>query len=175
MIETPRLRLRPLGHRDVHNIVVALNDWSVAQWLVRPPYPYCEADARDFISWARSIDDGSGLALAIADRANDALLGTVSIERQGSRAELGYWLASDAAGRGYATEAVAAVLQRFRKRFAHLIVFATIDPENQASARVLVKNGFSAVGGDRLAKPRKRGTSDVLLLELAPGDEAASL
>ena len=60
MIETARLRLRPGLDRDVKGLVAAMNDWSIAQWLIRPPYPYSEDDARRFIQWTLP-KDGVGL------------------------------------------------------------------------------------------------------------------
>ena len=111
MIETARLLLREVDEKDVPSIVAALNDWSVAQWLIRPPYPYRESDAHDFIRWTRAAgEDDFNAKFAIVDRATDALHGVVTIDPAQNRAELGYWLKASSAGQSYMSEAVKATL-----------------------------------------------------------------
>lgn len=64
-------------------------------------------------------------------------------------ANLGYWLASSAAGRGYMTEAVGAKLKfAFENLSLHRVEAATM-MGNQASMRVLEKSGFEAIGEAR--------------------------
>ena len=169
MIETRRLRLREPDEKDVPGFVEALNDWKVAQWLVRPPYPYRESDAHDFFRWARSSDEnGFNAKFVIADRATDELHGVVTIEPFKGRAELGYWLKSSSFGRGYMTGAVTALLRYARPALPSVVIYATIDPENRRSERVLVTSGFHVAGRYDMRTKRKRGTSEVLLFELGP-------
>jgi RimJ/RimL family protein N-acetyltransferase len=86
-IETPRLRLRPYQTTDIPVVVTALNDWSVAQWLARTPYPYAVDDAATFLAEAEAAHAAG--RFAIADRSSDALLGGIGIERLGGRTALG--------------------------------------------------------------------------------------
>jgi RimJ/RimL family protein N-acetyltransferase len=66
-------------------------------------------------------------------------------------AMIGYTLARENQGHGYAIEAVRAVLDwLFTVRKVHRVA-ATIDPENLASARVLERNGFRYIGTARSA------------------------
>ena len=61
-------------------------------------------------------------------------------------ANLGYWVASSANGRGYATSAVGATLDlAFGELGLHRVQAATL-PHNAASQRVLAKNGFERIG-----------------------------
>jgi len=53
----------------------------------------------------------------------------------------------EAWGKGYATEAARAVLKYLFQTFPHAIYFATVDPCNMASKRVLEKAGFTRAGG----------------------------
>jgi len=71
------------------------------------------------------------------------VLAQSSVEHR--RGEMGYVLARDVWGRGYATEAAAALLAYGFAAGLHRIG-ATCDPENAASARVLEKIGMSFEG-----------------------------
>ncbi|HEU4758052.1 MAG TPA: GNAT family protein [Agromyces sp.] len=59
---------------------------------------------------------------------------------------LGYWVASSANGRGFATSAVRALLDlAFGELGLHRVQAATL-PHNAASQRVLTNNGFALIG-----------------------------
>lgn len=107
IIETPRLRLRPGHDGDIDDLVEGLNDWSVAQWLIMPPYPYGREDAAAFIGWSREARyDGFGHRI-IADRRSDRLLGCVGLfNEDGAQWELGYWIARHSRRQGFASEAL---------------------------------------------------------------------
>jgi RimJ/RimL family protein N-acetyltransferase len=64
--------------------------------------------------------------------------------------EIGYRLAPPARGRGYATEACAALLSEAAKDHAGNVV-AIIEPTNAASQRVVHKLGFDRRGSTRLS------------------------
>jgi [ribosomal protein S5]-alanine N-acetyltransferase len=62
------------------------------------------------------------------------------------RAEMGYVLARDAWGQGYATEAAAAVLAFGFDKLGLRRIGATCDPDNHGSAHVLEKIGMTCEG-----------------------------
>lgn len=131
VIRTDRLSLRPVTAADASAIVAGVGDWDVARWLAVVPHPYGPEDAREFIDevvpqaravWA--IDDG-GLA------------GIISVDR-----ELGYWLARDRWGRGYATEAARTIVAwHFAQPDAGTLTSGFFDG-NHRSGAVLEKLGF---------------------------------
>ena len=92
--------------------------------------------------WAQlALDDGSGI---IGDLA-------VWLDHDANFATIGYTLAPEHQGQGYAIEAVGAIVEwLFRRKRVHRIA-ATIDPRNMASARVLERSGFEYVGTARSA------------------------
>ena len=49
VLETARLRLRPVTPADAPAIVEGVGDWDVAKWLAVVPHPYTADDAREFI------------------------------------------------------------------------------------------------------------------------------
>lgn len=59
--------------------------------------------------------------------------------------EWGYRLVEDARGKGYATEASAALLDQARETHTGEVVLGLIDPTNDASRNVLRKLGFAYV------------------------------
>src|SRR3546814_6851772 len=79
-------------------------------------------------------------------RARDAaLVGCIGIDRNGPDIELGYWIARQHWGRGYATEAGRAVLD-ISAMLGHQRLVASHFLDNPASGRVLQKLGFVATG-----------------------------
>ncbi|ASL46469.1 Putative ribosomal N-acetyltransferase YdaF [Burkholderia sp. AD24] len=63
-----------------------------------------------------------------------------------NKAMLGYRIGEQFAGQGYASKAVELALQTARADLKLWRVEATVRPENQASSRVLERNGFVAYG-----------------------------
>ena len=94
------------------------------------------------------------------------MLGVVTLFQDGDQAELAYWLQPSAQGQGYMTEAVLALLTEARRVLKTAVIFATTDPENDASKRVLLRCGFSEAGERQLDPPRKRGTTTAIIFEL---------
>ena len=166
MIRTARLRLRAATEADVPRVAEALNDWAVAQWLNRPPFPYAQADARAFL--LAPAQPGFRERWVVAD-GGDRLLGMVTLEPGGGRHEAGYWLHPDAQGRGFMAEALAGVLAAAERHEPGIAVFAVIDSENRASRAVLLRCGFKAVAERRLERPRRRGTSATTVFEWSAG------
>ena len=91
----------------------------------------------------------SNYTLAVVVRTDDELVGAVHIgetSREHRRGEMGYVLAQAHWGRGYATEAAAAILRFGFDEVGFHRIAATCDPENIASARVLEKIGMQYEG-----------------------------
>jgi len=131
-IITPRLTLRRYARRDAARVAVLIGEWDVARWLLHVPYPYAEADAHTFIE--RSQQAGPHI---YAITLKDTVIGGISIKD-----ELGYWLGKAFWGKGFATEAARALIQRyFAGRSDDLRSGYIIG--NWASCNVLTKLGFA--------------------------------
>jgi RimJ/RimL family protein N-acetyltransferase len=169
-VETARLVLRELVPADAAAVADGAGDRRVARFLVAVPSPYPIALAR---RWVASRVDwwhaGRGVTLAIAERAApDQLLGTVSLRNyaRDRRAELGYWLAAHAWGRGYATEACDAVVDLGFGELALARIYAQVLVGNAASMRVLEKLGMLVEGTKRQHVRKGRRLCDVVLYGL---------
>lgn len=143
-----------MDENDVGATVAGLGDLEVSRRLARVPHPYLERDARDFLAIlaegrASGEIDHFVIDLASGPRA----IGAIGVHDGGSCAdarvaEVGYWIARPHWGRGYAREAVAAMVRRtfFDRDFPPDGLVAQVHCENPASCRVLEACGFVATG-----------------------------
>lgn len=149
VLATPRLTLRPLHPADAGPIGLWCGQYRVASMLARVPHPYPPGAAEAFIARARSGAGGEQVwALDGTPSGAADFLGVVSLRTGGDAAvpTLGYWVGPPAWGLGYATEAVATVLDAAFADAAIAAVETTVYTDNAASARVLEKMGFVVTG-----------------------------
>ena len=142
---TPRLLLRPGFPEDAPALAAAIADEAIARNLANVPWPYRMRDAEAFLAAPR---DPVLPALLMFERTDGApqLVGACGLGRRPSGAvEMGYWIARGHWGRGFATEACGALID-----IARTLGLATLEgshfTDNPASARVLEKLGFEAIG-----------------------------
>jgi RimJ/RimL family protein N-acetyltransferase len=164
---TARLALRGLSLDDAPVLAARAGDRRVARYLLDVPSPYPADLARAWLSarmaWWR---EGRGLTLAITRRDDGPaapLIGTVSLRQfiRDRRAELGYWIAADAWGQGYATEAAGAALDVAFEHLKLARVYAQVMEGNPGSCRVLTKLGMAHEGDKRQHIRRGRRFVDV--------------
>jgi RimJ/RimL family protein N-acetyltransferase len=145
IIDTRRLVLRPPRLTDLDGLVVAAGDLRVSRMLARVPHPYTRADGESFIAAVdRQARAGKALNLSIFHAGR--LIGGIGIAALPRTCEFGYWLAHDAWGKGYATEAGHAVLAYGFGVLGLNLVRSGILAGNTASMRVQVKLGFRRIG-----------------------------
>lgn len=153
-METARLVLRPLGPGDAGAMHAVTDDPVIgaAIALFNPPFTLADMEAL-LDRWDGSAD----VVFGVRRKADGVLTGAVGLHlRDRGEIELGYWFGSAFHGRGYAGEAVAAVLSGARRRLPHRRIYAECRPENLGSWRVLEKTGFHATGEDGVRPGRKR-------------------
>jgi RimJ/RimL family protein N-acetyltransferase len=146
---TPRLKLRWLREADTEDYFAVFSDPQVMRYLGRAAWTE-RSQASDQI--AKMLDNqasGVGLRLAIELRETGRLIGDACLfhfDDANRRCETGYSLASAHWGRGYAFEAMEALLGYGFDALDLNRVEADIDPLNAASGRVLEKLGFRREG-----------------------------
>jgi RimJ/RimL family protein N-acetyltransferase len=155
VIATERLFLRPHRLSDADAIARSLSDFKVARMLARVPQPYDRQDALDWlVLQASGLLPGWTVAITTNE---DVHLGAVGLEHRGGQWHLGYWLNRFHWDRGYMTEAVAAVLERFFRRMPETEVRAGAFADNLASLNVQRKLGFRISGaGEMFSLARNR-------------------
>ena len=108
---SPRLCLRLPNPEDAAWIEPAVGNPRVALMTGSIPHPYPAGGARDYIQNKKAnFDQGTELSLVI-ERGQDRIpMGVIGLRFDSSQSEIGYWLAEEFWGQGYASEAAARVL-----------------------------------------------------------------
>jgi RimJ/RimL family protein N-acetyltransferase len=138
---TKRLTLRPGWPEDAPALAAAAAHEAVATRLARMSWPYREEDAAAYLAVPRGPADPRFLIWS-HETACPRLVGAIGLTPGEGAHELGYWIVPDAWGRGYATEAAAAVVATARDALPIRRLSAWHHLDNPASARVLAKLGF---------------------------------
>ncbi|MDJ0769146.1 MAG: GNAT family N-acetyltransferase [Ilumatobacter sp.] len=150
-LDTERLEIRPLSREHITEFARYRNLDEVARyqdWQL----PYTRDLAHELVDQCQSLGGPSpGHWVQLALEADRTLVGDVAVwlDDDAQFATIGYTLAPERQGSGYAVEAVEAIVEwLFLRRRVHRIA-ATLDPRNLASARVLERCGFVYVGTAR--------------------------
>jgi RimJ/RimL family protein N-acetyltransferase len=121
---------------------VSPNDRRVAENTFRIPHPYRVEDGEQFVA---AINRQPGEAASVVTLDGEPI-GITGIELREGEAEIGYWLGVPFWGRGYATEAVRALIDHAFGELGHDALVSGARVSNPASRRVLEKCGFQWTG-----------------------------
>jgi RimJ/RimL family protein N-acetyltransferase len=150
IFETPRLFARQIEPADVTAMHKVYGDADAMRW-VGDGKPLDLSECRHWIevTLRNYAKRGYGM-FALASRDTGAIIGFCGLVHPGgqSEAELKYALSRAYWGKGLATEAAAAMLSFAASAQGIERVIATVDPDNIASQRVLLKAGMCR-GPDR--------------------------
>lgn len=159
VLEDGPLRLRPFRPGDLDAILASLHESidTIGRWEDWCTPAYSAEDGRHWIAHTRRSWRGVGdqCALAIVDRASDALIGSISLHQWQPAfrlASLGYWVRQSRQGEGVATRAVR-MLARHALRTPALLRLEIVTLEvNQPSRRVAERAGarFEGIARCRL-------------------------
>lgn len=149
LIETKRLRLRPMEIGDLDEFVALHADPEVTEFI-RPLDPTAAEErlGRDKSEWR---ERGHGL-LAMLDRKSGAFLGRCGLKHwpQFGETELGWVLRRDAWGHGYATEAARACIEWGFTELDVPYLTAMVNRDNVRSIRVAERLGMAPMRDDAL-------------------------
>ncbi|NYD89568.1 GNAT family N-acetyltransferase [Sphingomonas melonis] len=157
-LTTERLTLRPLTPDDADALFPSMADPVVMRWWSRGPFGSVEELRAHF------ADMGPGDRVwAAVLRGEAAAVGFVYVgEKRPRVSEIGYLFAQRLWGSGIAREAVRAVIAQVFGEGTRRI-FADIDPEAVASARLLERIGFTCEGRLREEWETHIGVRDTLI------------
>jgi 8-oxo-dGTP diphosphatase len=155
-LETARLVLRPLGLEDAPAVQQFAGDWEVARFTGAIPHPYPDGAAAEWIAGLAAEDE---VVLAVGRRGDGELLGCIGLRPRLEQREavFGYWIGRPFWGRGYASEALQALVDHAFQTYDIDRVRAAAMPENRASIRVQEKVGFVYVGIAQESAPARGG------------------
>ncbi|MEX2245061.1 MAG: GNAT family N-acetyltransferase [Dehalococcoidia bacterium] len=150
----------PVPDRPLRGSIITLRAWEPAEadW-------YVTARDEEVFRWTtepRDLDEATlrrvieghlreplWVGLAITDTPTGALLGNLALTLSGEgqrRADVSYWLAAEARGRGAATDAVRTVARWAFHALAVDRIDLRTDSGNHASQRVAMRSGFVPTG-----------------------------
>jgi ribosomal-protein-alanine N-acetyltransferase len=151
-LETERCILRPIILDDAPEIFTLASDPEIARYTLMfgATLHQTQEDTRAFIQ--RCLDmprNGYGMAWVIIEKYNGTLIGMASLfgySKVNRKAEFGYALSPAYWRMGIATEISKALIQSVFAQLNLVRLQATVDPENSASERVLIKCGMQCEG-----------------------------
>lgn len=146
VLETERLLLREQTKEDALAVFKLRSDEEVMKYvpLARP------TSINDIYTLMDEVDEGFlkeenlGWAITLKE-APDVLIGFIGFPKfdfANFRAEVGYLLAPGFWGKGITTEALGMMKKFGFEELGLHSIYAMIDPDNMASAKVLLKQGF---------------------------------
>ncbi len=169
VIETPRLHVRCWSPDDAETQFAAI-DRSRAHLQPWMPWHSAHVTVDDTRSWIRQargkFDLMQDFVMGIFRRDSGACIGGTGIHLralEASTIEIGYWLAVDATGHGFAREAVAGLVEVAFGGVEARRIEIRVEPENHKSRAIPVALGFEQVGIARRAIPRVDGNHDVVI------------
>ena len=142
-----RVVVRRMRPGDLKGFQAYRHDPEVGRWQGWKPQP--DAEALAFLEEVAAQpfgEVGEWIQLAIADAADDRLLGDIGLhveEPDGRQAEFGITLAAEAQGRGLATEAARAVVEGLRAHTDVRRLVGICEVQNTPSARLLERLGMA--------------------------------
>lgn len=143
--ETERLTLRAYRDSDAPEVLFLRSDPQMIRYIDRAPATSLD-DALAHIHMVQDLmAQNEGINWVICLKGEDKMIGNVCFWRMDKthfRTEIGYALHTAHQGKGIVNEAVSAALDyAFRVMRFHSIE-ANVNPENTASVRVLLRQGF---------------------------------
>ena len=145
-IRTERLLIRPFEQDDAPGLAARRNDPVVAEyqdWTRPYPIELAEKTVSELVEMSGPTNDEWWMAVVSVAETGE-VLGDLALHltSEARTAEVGYTFAKEHWGRGYAIEAVSALVEYLFDDLAVTRVFGMLHPDNQASAMVLERTGF---------------------------------
>jgi RimJ/RimL family protein N-acetyltransferase len=168
-ITADRLDIREYGPHDAAHVEAVLR---LGEPEALPPGG--PSQPQDIAGWLADgvhgpRNAGTGVHLMMLDRAADTIVGSISLfhaDWEVRSAEIGYGVRGDERGKGYATEALAAVSRWALSAGGIQRAWLTANTDNVASIRVAEKAGLTREGTLRRAGLEDDGLHDLAVFSL---------
>ncbi|QXE00580.1 GNAT family N-acetyltransferase [Terribacillus sp. DMT04] len=148
-LETKRIVLDQVKMQDAPYLFATLSNENVTQFYGMDPLQSIEEAERVISSFRCGLQEGRVIRWGMYCKEAGRFLGTIGlhqVNRSNMRAEIGYELHPDHWKKGFANEAMQAVLRYCFEEIELLRIGAMVYPENTASASLLEKQGFQREG-----------------------------
>jgi RimJ/RimL family protein N-acetyltransferase len=149
-LETSRLRLRPLSTAHaaaIHEAVLASRA-ELLPWMPWAREPTISNGREEAVRGRRAWDEDREFHFMVGGLTAGRALGVVGVTRtnETATAELSYWIRSDHAGQGLATEACRALIEWVPDALGVRRLTLWAGRDNLGSRRVAAKLGFAHTG-----------------------------
>ncbi|EZP76902.1 N-acetyltransferase [Parageobacillus genomosp. 1] len=149
ILETERLLLREIVKEDAQGIFDCFSNSDVTRYYGLDPLTSIEQAEELVESFAKNYKEKRGIRWGIEIKGKKGIIGTIGFNAwspKHKRAEIGYELHPKYWRKGYATEAVSAVISYGFKELDLTRIGAVVFLENKASNELLTKLGFQKEG-----------------------------
>lgn len=165
-----RLRLRPRRPSDAYALFSTMADPDMMRWWSCAPFEHVE----DLRAYFAEDDQSEWRSWAITRAGEEQAIGFVSTgQKREGVSEIGFLVAREAQGQGYAYEAVAMLLEQLFA-LGQRRVFADTDPDNKPSITLLRALGFTLEGRLRGEWRTHIGVRDSLIYGVLASEWRAS-
>lgn len=144
-LETERLLLRELTLLDAEMMFQYFSKESVIRYFGMDSFENIEQAKTTIQTFKNRYEEGNVFRWGIEKKGTDQLIGTCGfhlINNHHKRAEIGYELDDIYWGKGYASEALQAILTYGFEKLQLIRIAAVVYVENKASQKLLKKQGF---------------------------------
>lgn len=147
-LESERLLIRLPHPEDVRpmHLAISMSLPDLARWMPRACKGQTQRQTRDYVytQMALFVQDENYM-FGLFTKSTGAFIGAVELApkiRKIPSYEVGYWIRSDVAGQGYATEAIKALTAYGMEKLQAGRLFLRTEPDNIGSQRVAEKCGY---------------------------------
>lgn len=147
VFKTERLVLRQVMATDAQSVMKIRGNEEAMRYIPRPRARTIE-DALGVIEMLTGgVNEGKSINWAICNIENPeeifGIMGYVNFYPDECKAEIGYMLHPDYWGKGYINEAIKVIEDYGFKQIGINVIEAKIDPQNQNSLKILLRNNYS--------------------------------
>lgn len=174
-IHTARLQLRAVTSDDARAMQPLAGRREVAAMTRSIPHPLSLAQIEEWLKQrVAEMQEGKGVTFGIVLESKAELIGAAGlhVDPEHQCAEMGFWIAVEYWGHGYATEAATAVVRHGFEAFGLNRIHAHHMTKNPASGRVLEKAGLRREGLLRQAIRKWGQFEDVVVYAILRQDWA---
>lgn len=149
LLETAHLRVRKFQIEDAKQLYENHLEEEVRKWIPNESYGDLEETQGAIRFYADCVEHGQlPYVLAVESRETGDLIGDTgvnAVEGKPNEVEIGYGICKKHSGKGYATELLQAMTSFIVSKFGICVLYGRVMRGNDASVRVLEKNGYQFI------------------------------
>ncbi len=149
LFETEHVRVRPFRPEDANRLFAIHGEEAVRKWFPNESYADMEETADAIGFYADCVSRGElPCVLAVELKSTGELIGDTGVNEADGKpneVEIGYVICEKHSGRGYASELAGAMTDYAVSQFGISVLYGRVMRGNDASIRVLEKNGYTFV------------------------------